>query len=108
MTTIKHIDVEEFKTKMDNTPNLVLIDVRELNEWQEMRIPGAVHIPKDQVAQTIESQMADKNQPIYLHCRGGVRSVYAGQMLLEKGYTDVYSIDGGILDWANHGYPVEQ
>lgn len=108
MTTIKYIDVEELKTRMDSTPNLVLIDVRELNEWQEGRIPRAIHIPKDKITQAIESQIADKDQPIYLHCRGGVRSVHAGQMLLEKGYTDVYSIDGGFLDWANHGYPVDQ
>lgn len=108
MATIKHIDVEELKTRMDNTPNLVLIDVRELDEWQAMRIPGATHIPKDTVSQVIESHVPDKNQPIYLHCKGGVRSVYAGEKLLDKGYTDVYSIDGGILAWANHGYPIEQ
>ncbi|RUR12671.1 rhodanese-like domain-containing protein [Legionella sp. km772] len=104
---IKTINAHELKNRMDNNPQLCLIDVRELEEWQEIRIPGALHLPKDEIALQIESYVTDKTQPIYLHCRGGVRSLYAAQCLLDIGYKEVYSIDGGIMEWAMFGYPVE-
>lgn len=104
---IKTINVHELKNRMDKNAQLCLIDVRELDEWQEARIPGAMHVPKDNIALQIESFVNDKSLPIYLHCRGGVRSLYAAQCLLDLGYEEVYSIDGGIMEWAMFGYPVE-
>lgn len=108
MTQIQTINVHELKNRMELNSNLCLIDVRELDEWQEIRIPGAIHIPKDDLSLQIEAQVSDKSVPIYLHCRGGVRSLYAAQNLLHLGYKEVYSIDGGIVEWAMYGYPVEQ
>lgn len=103
---IKNIDVHELKKRMDSQLHFYLIDVRELEEWQELRIPGALHMPKDSISLSIESVIPDKAQPIYLHCKGGVRSLYAAQILLELGYEDLYSVDGGIIQWAQSGYPV--
>jgi rhodanese-related sulfurtransferase len=105
---IKTINVHELKNKMDVNSNLCLIDVREQEEWEEIRIPGALHIPKDSISIHIESHVNDKSLPIYLHCRGGVRSLYAAQSLLNLGYQEIYSVDGGIMEWAMFGYPVEQ
>ena len=105
---IRTINVHELKSKMDVDNNLCLIDVRELEEWQEIRIPGACHIPKDSISLQIEAHVNDKSLPIYLHCRGGVRSLYAAQCLLDLGYEEIYSVDGGIMEWAMFGYPVEQ
>lgn len=105
---IKTIDVHQLKNKMDIHPDLCLIDVRELDEWQIARIPGAHHIPKDSIATHIESKVSDKDHPIYLHCRGGVRSLYAAQSLIDIGYNEVYSVDGGIIEWAMFGYPISE
>jgi len=105
---IKTIDVHELKTRMDQQDDLCLIDVRELDEWQALRIPGAVHIPKDTISQAILSQTTNKTDPVYLHCKGGVRSMYAAQYLMDMGYQDVYSINGGIMEWAKCGYPTIQ
>lgn len=103
---IKTIDVHELKKRYDASPELCLIDVREDHEWQEMRIPRAIHIPKDTLVSVIEQQIPDHSCPIYLHCRGGVRSLYAADCLMELGYHDVYSIDGGIVEWINAKYPI--
>lgn len=103
---IKTIDVHTFKQRYDASPDLCLIDVREDHEWQECHIPKAVHIPKDILTSVIEHQFPDRKSPIYLHCKGGVRSLYAAHCLMDMGYQDVYSIDGGIVEWANEGYPV--
>ena len=105
--TINTLSVHELKNKMDAQNGVCLIDVREQEEWDEVRIPGAIHIPKDEIALHIEAKVADKAQAVYLHCRGGVRSLYAAQCLLDLGYKEVYSIDGGIMEWAMFGYPVE-
>lgn len=105
---INRIDIHELKKQYDNSPDLCLIDVREDDEWQALHIPRAIHIPKDVLGERIGKTMPNKTCPIYLHCRGGVRSLYAAQVLLELGYQQVYSIDGGLMDWANAGYPVER
>jgi rhodanese-related sulfurtransferase len=105
---IKTIDVHELKTKMDACPDLCLVDVRELEEWQDVHIPGALHLPKDRIAAEMGTYIQDKNTPIYLHCRSGVRSLYAAESLLNAGYKEVYSVDGGIMEWAMFGYPVAQ
>lgn len=105
---VKTIDVHALKQSLANDPTLCLIDVREPDEWAEQRIPGARLIPKDTLTDVISSVAPNKNHPIYLHCKGGIRSFWAGERLLEMGYTDVYSVNGGIMDWAQSGYPVER
>lgn len=104
---IKTIDVIELKARMDLYPDLILVDVRELYEWKKMHIAQAIHIPGNKIKQTILDTVSDKSHPIYIHCQAGVRSLYAAQSLIELGYENVYSVNGGIIDWANQGYPIE-
>lgn len=66
-----------------------------------------MHIPKDELPAKIEKLIPEREKAIYLHCKGGVRSLYAANCLLNMGYQEVYSIDGGIAEWAMVGYPVE-
>ncbi len=105
---VRTVDVHELKKQYDYTPNLCLIDVREIDEWQTIHIPGAIHIPKDTLVEVIDVKVPDKNCPIYLYCRGGIRSLTAANYLLEMGYQQVYSVNGGIVEWANAGYPVQR
>lgn len=107
MTQVKTIDVHELKKSYEQNPKLCLIDVREPHEWEEQHIPFALHIPKDQLAEKITTIIPDKNQPIYLHCRGGTRSLWAAERLIEQGYQHVYSVNGGMMHWAQCNYPVE-
>lgn len=106
--SFKTISVQELKELIDQEPQLCLIDVRELHEWKMGRIPGAILIPKDEITVCIQDKVNDQNQAIYLHCRSGVRSAFAAQCLAQMGYKDVYSVEGGIMDWAMAGYPVEE
>jgi rhodanese-related sulfurtransferase len=103
---IKTMNVHELKKKMDNTPDLCLIDVREADEWQEIHIPNALHIPKDTIL-SLADKIPNREQAIYLYCKGGVRSMVAAQRLVDIGYQDIYSIDGGIMEWAKFGYPTQ-
>ncbi|MCC5792590.1 MAG: rhodanese-like domain-containing protein [Legionellaceae bacterium] len=107
-TDIPTIDVHTLHQLRQKNPNLHLIDVREPKEWQAMRIPGAVLIPKDTICQGIEALNISQETPIYLHCHSGMRSLYAAQCLLAAGYTNITSVDGGIKDWMQSGYDVEE
>lgn len=100
------IDVHELKLKIEENPAICLIDVREQDEWDQIHIPGAVHIPKDTIAERIQEVTKDKHQPIYIHCRSGVRSLYAAHALASLGYNQVFSVKGGIQEWAMFGYDV--
>ena len=105
---IKTVDVHYLKNMMETQGNICLIDVREKDEWEQARIPGAIHIPKDEITSNIGTFVLDKSQTIYLHCRGGVRSIYAAQSLVDAGYEEVYSVDGGIIEWTMFGYPIKK
>lgn len=104
---VQTISVDELKKIYDINNDINLIDVRELDEWQTIHIPRAIHIAKDDLSTKILQEIPKKNEPIYLHCRGGVRSLHAASALLDLGYTDVYSVDGGILAWEKAGFPTE-
>lgn len=104
---IHTIDVYELKKRYDESPDLCLIDVREPDEWNEGHIPGAIHIPKDTLACVIDGRIPDKEHPIYLYCRGGVRSLTAANTLNNLGYNQVYSVDGGIMDWMQANFSVQ-
>lgn len=105
---IKTIDVHQLKAKIESQPDLCLIDVRELEEWQTVHIPGAKHIPKDLISSTIASLSLTQKHPIFLHCRSGVRSLHAAQSLVDLGYEEVFSVEGGIVEWAMYGYPIQE
>jgi len=102
---VKSIDVLEFNKRYHQSP-LTIIDVREPTEWDAGHIPKAIHIPKDSIKSCIQEKCPDFSQPLYLYCKGGVRSLYAAQLLNELGYREVYSVDGGFLAWMEHGFDV--
>jgi rhodanese-related sulfurtransferase len=82
-----------------------LIDVRELDEWQESRIPGATLIPMSEfVARVAE---IDPAQPVIVYCKSGGRSLMVAEALQNAGY-DAKSMAGGILEWARAGHAIER
>jgi rhodanese-related sulfurtransferase len=85
----------------------VWVDVRELEEWQEGHIPGAVHVPRGYLESRIENAAPDKSTPVVLYCASGNRSVFAAKTLSDLGYGAPYSLTGGITDWKRNGYDVE-
>ena len=103
---VKTIDVHHLKQHYENNSELLLIDVREHDEWLDMHIPRAHHMPLNEIVAHIKMLAPMLHQTIYLHCRSGVRSKTAALSLMQQGYTQVYSVDGGINAWAQANYPV--
>jgi molybdopterin/thiamine biosynthesis adenylyltransferase/rhodanese-related sulfurtransferase len=85
----------------------LVVDVRELDEWSEGRLPGAVHIPRGNLESRIEQAAPDRAQPILLYCAVGNRSAFAAKSLEELGYEDVVSLAGGYTEWKRSGFPTE-
>ena len=82
----------------------LLLDVRTPEEFNSGHIAGAVNISIDELAQRLNEVPQDK--PVVLYCRSGNRSNQAAQILDRAGYTEIYDL-GGIVNWAQQGYPVE-
>jgi molybdopterin/thiamine biosynthesis adenylyltransferase/rhodanese-related sulfurtransferase len=87
--------------------DVVVVDVREQDEWDEGHIPGAVHIPRGHLEARIERAAADPSSPIVVYCSGGNRSAFAAKTLEEMGYEEVVSLAGGFTDWKRNGFPVQ-
>jgi sulfur-carrier protein adenylyltransferase/sulfurtransferase len=86
----------------------LFVDVRERDEWDEGRIPGAIHIPRGNLESRIEAAVPDRTQPLVLYCAVGNRSVFAAKTLGELGYDNVVSLAGGFTDWKRNGFPFDQ
>jgi rhodanese-related sulfurtransferase len=105
---VKQTDVHAVKKQMDVGEKFHLVDTREDSEWNNGRLPGAVHLCKGIIERDIEKTIPDKNAEIVLYCGGGFRSALAADNLQRMGYTNVISMDGGWRGWNEAGYPVEK
>jgi molybdopterin/thiamine biosynthesis adenylyltransferase/rhodanese-related sulfurtransferase len=81
------------------------LDVRELDEYEQGMIPGAVFIPRGHLESQIENKLTDRSKPVIIYCAGGVRSAFAAKTLQELGYSDVVSMAGGFGRWKNEDRP---
>ena len=104
-TRVKETNVAAVKRRMDAGEKLLLIDVREDNEWAKGHLPGAVHLSKGIIERDIEQRVPDAGTKLILYCGGGFRSAIAGDNLQKMGYTNVESMDGGWKGWLEAGLP---
>lgn len=104
---IREISVHELKDKLENDTSLLLIDVRTVEEYEDARAPHVkARIEYQIIARDIDSTQFPKDQPIYLICRAGRRSMVAAKELAECGYQELINIKGGMNDWIKSRYPV--
>lgn len=97
-STFTTINAEEAKKMMDENKDIIILDVRTEEEYQEGHIEGAILIPDNEVAEKSESKLNDKSATILVYCRSGRRSANASRALNELGYINIYDF-GGINDW---------
>ena len=105
-TRVRETNVVEVKKRMDRGDKFLLVDVREESEFAKDHLPGAVHMGKGIIERDIEARAPDLNAEMILYCGGGFRSALAADNLQKMGYTNVISMDGGIRDWRENGYPL--
>jgi rhodanese-related sulfurtransferase len=92
------LDYMEFKNQIVN--NVQLIDVRTSEEFNAGHIEGAINIDfKNDEVFYQSFQRLDKKNPVYVYCRSGNRSKKSADKLLEMGFSKVYDLKGGYIDW---------
>jgi rhodanese-related sulfurtransferase len=105
---VHETDIHEVKDKLEKGKQFHLVDVREDNEWNQSRLPGAIHLGKGIIERDIENKIPDTSAEIILYCGGGFRSALAADSLQKMGYTNVLSMDGGFTAWKEAGFPLER
>jgi len=105
-TRIRETNTADVKKKIDSGDKFLLIDVREESEYAKNHLPGAIHLGKGIIERDIEAKVPDLNAELVLYCGGGFRSALAADNLQKMGYTNVISMDGGIREWRENGYPL--
>lgn len=105
---VKEVDIPKFRELRQAHPELVLIDVRESEEWANGHIAAAVHISKGLLERDIEAAAPRKDGVIVLYCHSGARSALAAENLKRMGYSNVYSLDGGVTAYQAAGFTLEK
>ena len=94
----QQITQEEAKEMMDSQ-EVIILDVREQDEYDSGHIPGAVLLPVGSINETTAAEVIpDKDSTVLVYCRSGNRSKTASSALAELGYTNIYEF-GGINTW---------
>jgi rhodanese-related sulfurtransferase len=102
---IPTIDVREAdRRRRESTPRPLTVDVREMNEFEALRLDDVVLLPMSSFAERFGE--LPKDRPLLVMCAAGSRSAAATAYLLRSGYTDVTNVAGGITEWHNSGLPV--
>ena len=93
---------------------VLVVDVREREEWDQGHIPQAIHVPRGELEFRADpaSPLADPRlhpgRRILVHCALGKRSALATATLQEMGYEGVLNLEGGFEAWKEAGYPVSR
>ena len=95
----------EFQLAYQKAEKPILIDVREFFEYRKSRLKDAVNIPSSGHLESA-SDSINKNSDLFFYCTSGFRSKRVAKFFYEKGFTNLYSLDGGIMLWRKEGFPV--
>lgn len=96
-------------TRLINTEDALLLDIREQNEFNEGHVLGARHVPASRLSDAAGADLARfKDRAVIVYCNVGQRSAGAAETLRKAGFSKVYNLAGGIAAWRQAGLPVEK
>ena len=108
---------QDAQKKMQETPNVVVVDVREAEDLAATGVvPGAVNIPLGMLPLRADTELPeslrdprlqDRSTPVITTCGGGGQAALAAKSLMDMGFTNVSMIDGGTRGWKEAGLPTE-
>jgi adenylyltransferase/sulfurtransferase len=94
------ITAPELKDWIDSGKSMHLVDVREPAEWEIVRIPGAVLVPKGEILSGAALADLPQDKQIVLYCKAGTRSAEALAALKAAGFRDAVHVQGGVSSWV--------
>jgi rhodanese-related sulfurtransferase len=114
LTRVKEIMPWDLSRALAAGSKPILLDVREPAEFDLLRIPGSINIPRGVLEQscewdydeTVPELASGRDQDIVVICRSGKRSVLAADMLLQMGFGNVVSLKTGVRGWSDYEQPM--
>lgn len=106
---VKVITPEKLKSLLDDDEDMYIIDIRESNQVAHGEIYSidSFKISRGYLEFQVETNIPDKDSMIIVYCCTGQRSLLAVHSMLKMGYKNVYSLEGGIKQWVEQGYPLD-
>jgi sulfur-carrier protein adenylyltransferase/sulfurtransferase len=99
------ITATDLKGMLDRHEDILLVDVREPNEYEIVSIPGATLIPKGEFLSGAALERLPQDKRIVLHCKSGARSAEVLAVIKDAGFSDAVHVGGGVLAWINQVDP---
>jgi rhodanese-related sulfurtransferase len=99
------LKVSDFSAKSQEV-GVVSLDVRTADEFAEGHLIDAININVESGNFEAEIEKLDKNTTYAVYCRSGRRSAIAVDLMKKAGFTNLYNLDGGVIDWSASGLPL--
>lgn len=103
---VPFMSLAELKARVEAQDDLIVLDVRERDAYDEAHIPGARLLPRGQLELRVNTELPDPTRRILVYCEFGRISTLATATLRELGYQRAVALDGGMNAWRDAGYPV--
>ena len=104
--SIREVSVDDVKKMIDNKEKIIILDVRDKEEFETGYIPGAINLSRGMLEFKISIMIPDKNARIIVYCGIDLRGPLATRTLNEFGYKNAVNINGGLKAWKAAGYPI--
>lgn len=99
-------DISQQELFEANSNNVVIVDVRTPEEFQQGHVPNAINVPLSNIIDNPDILTFSKEKPIVLYCRSGYRAGKAAEALQKYGYTNLRHLEGDMQGWSKAGLPV--
>jgi rhodanese-related sulfurtransferase len=103
----KQVSINDLKDAIERKEDMVILDVRNLDEYDVAHIPNAVNVPRGLLEFNIWTAVPDTDKKLYVYCKTGARAALATKQLNELGYKNAVAINVGAAAWAEAGNPVQ-
>lgn len=103
---IKRVSAADVKAAIDAKEKAIFLDVRDKDEFDAGRIPGAINLSRGKLEFRIAATIPDLNAKVYVYCLTAARSALATKTMMDLGYKNVVQMDALFEDWIKAGYPV--
>lgn len=104
--SINEVSIDEVKKMIDNREDIILLDVRDSEEYETGHIPGAINISRGSLDFKVHLIIPDKNEKVVVYCGLDLRSPLATKSMNDLGYKKAVNMIGGLKAWKESGYPI--
>jgi rhodanese-related sulfurtransferase len=103
---VPSISGPELLARLETDDAPVVLDVRTAEEFEAAHVPGAIHIPYDEVANHLDSLETFRERGLVVYCRSGKRAGDAERVLQEAGFERLWDLEGHMLSWQANDLPL--